>query len=93
MSKDNPFSLIVDVENATCVVEFDVIGDSEINYETWEVFYNKRFKRGKATHFKPEDWVIVNDLIHDKTWQSIEDQIREQWDDVAEQQRAYDEHY
>ncbi len=43
MSKDNPFALVVNVENSRCVVEFDVIGDSEINYETWEVFYNKRF--------------------------------------------------
>jgi hypothetical protein len=36
---------------------------------------------------------MVNDLIHDSTWESIEDQIREQWKDVEEQQRAYDEHY
>jgi hypothetical protein len=93
MSKDNPFSLVVNVENATCVVEFDVIGDSEINYETWEVFYNKRFKGDLKQVLPPDTWVMVNDLIHDSTWESIEDQIREQWKDVEEQQRAYDEHY
>jgi hypothetical protein len=93
MSKDNPFELVVNVENATCVVEFDIIGNSEINYETWEVFYNKDFKRGVKKWLNPETWVQVNDLIHDKTWESIEDQIREQWKDVEEQQRAYDEHY
>ena len=93
MTNNNPYSLIVNVENATCVVEFDVDRFGDINYETWEVFFNKDFKRGKAFHFKPENWVIVNDLIHDKTWESIEDQIKEQWKDVEEQQRAYDEHY
>lgn len=93
MSKDNPFSLVVNVENATCVVEFDVIGDSEINYETWEVFYNKHFKGDFKRALPPDTWVMVNDLIHDSTWESIEDQIREQWKDVEEQQRAYDEHY
>jgi hypothetical protein len=93
MSKSNPYGLVVDVENATCVVEFDVIGDSEINYETWEVFYNKRFKGDLKQKLPPETWVMVNDLIHDKTWESIEDQIREQWKDVEEQQRAYDDHY
>ena len=93
MTNNNPYSLIVNVENATCVVEFDVDLFGDINYETWEVFYNKDFKRGKAFHFKPENWVIVNDLIHDKTWESIEDQIKAQWADVEEQQRAYDEDY
>jgi hypothetical protein len=93
MSNNNPYGLVVNVENATCVVEFDVIGDSEINYETWEVFYNKRFKGDLKQQLKPDTWVLVNDLIHDKTWESIEDQIREQWKDVEEQQRAYDEHY
>jgi hypothetical protein len=93
MTKDNPFALVVTVENATCVVEFDVIGDSEINYETWEVFYNKRFKGDLKQALPPDTWVMVNDLIHDKTWESIEDQIREQWKDVEEQQRSYDEHY
>jgi len=93
MSKDNPFALVVNVENSRCVVEFDVIGDSEINYETWEVFYNKRFKGDLKQTLPPDTWVMVNDLIHDKTWESIEDQIREQWRDVIEQQRAYDEHY
>ena len=91
--KDNPYSLLVNVENATCVVEFDVIGDSEINYETWEVFYHRDFKRGSRQVFKPETWTPVNDLISDKTWESIEDQIKDQWKDVEEQQRAYDEHY
>lgn len=91
--KDNPYSLVVNVENATCVVEFDVIGDSEINYETWEVFYHMDFKRGPQKVFKPETWTLVNDLIHDKTWESIDDQIKAQWDEVIEQQRAYDEHY
>jgi hypothetical protein len=91
--KDNPFSLVVNVENATCVVEFDVIGDGEINYETWEVFYHKYFNRKTKQVFQPETWTLVNDLIHDKTWESIEDQIKEQWADVIEQQRAYDEHY
>lgn len=91
--RDNPYSLIVNVENATCVVEFDVIGDSEINYETWEVFYHRDFKRGRRQVFKPETWTLVNDLISDKTWESIEDQIKDQWKDVEEQQRAYDEHY
>lgn len=93
MSKDNPFALVVNVENSQCVVEFDVIGDSEINYETWEVFYNKRFKGDLKQALNPDTWVMVNDLIHDKTWESIEDQIRDQWKDVIEQQRAYDEHY
>lgn len=92
MSKNNPYSLIVNVENSACVVEFDIICD-EIEWETIEVFYNKDFKRGKAFHFKPENWVVINDLIHDKTWGSIEDQIKEQWKDVEEQQRAYDESY
>lgn len=93
MSKNNPYSLIVNVENAACVVEFDVIGDSEINYETWGVFYHKDFKRGSKQVFKPETWTLVNDLIHDRTWESIDDQIKEQWKDVEEQQRAYDEYY
>lgn len=93
MTKDNSFALVVNVENATCVVEFDVIGDSEINYETWEVFYNKHFKGDLKQALNPDTWVTVNDLLHDKTWESIEDQIREQWKDVEEQQRAYDEHY
>jgi len=93
MSKDNPFALVVNVENSRYVVEFDVIGDSEINYETWEVFYNKRFKGDLKQTLPPDTWVVVNDLIHDKTWESIEDQIRDQWKDVIEQQRAYDEHY
>jgi hypothetical protein len=93
MSNNNPYGLVVNVENATCVVEFDVIGDSEINYETWEVFYNKDFKQGKINKYKPEEWTKVNDLIHDKTWESIDDQIKAQWKDVIEQQRAYDEHY
>jgi hypothetical protein len=93
MSKNNPYSLVVNVENATCVVEFDVIGDSEINYETWEVFYHKDFNRKTKQVFQPETWVQVNDLIHDKTWESIDDQIKAQWTDVIEQQRAYDEHY
>jgi hypothetical protein len=85
--------LVVNVENARCVVEFDVIGDSEINYETWEVFYNKNFKGNIRQAYKPQDWVQVNDLIHDKTWESIDDQIKEQWADVIEQQRVYDESY
>jgi hypothetical protein len=93
MSKNNPFSLVVNVENATCIVEFDVDRFGDINYETWEVFYNKGFKKGVQQSFKAADWVIVNDLIHDKTWKSIEDQIKEQWDDVEEQQRSYNEHY
>lgn len=91
--KDNPYGLVVNVENATCVVEFDVIGDSEINYETWKVFYNKRFKGDLKQVLPPETWVQVNDLIHDKTWESIESQIKAQWADVIEQQRVYDEHY
>jgi hypothetical protein len=93
MSNNNPYGLVVNVENAKCVVEFDVIDDSEINYETWEVFYHKDFKGDLKQPLKPNTWVLVNDLIHDKTWESIEDQIREQWADVEEQQRAYDEHY
>jgi spermidine synthase len=93
MSKDNPFALVVNVENAKCVVEFDVIGDSEINYETWEVFYNKNFKGNLKQALNPDTWVLVTDLIHDKTWESIEDQIKAQWKDVEEQQRGYDEHY
>lgn len=93
MSKDNPYSLIVNVENATCVVEFDVIGDSEINYETWEVFYHKDFKRDSKKILNNDQWTLVNDLIHDKTWESIEDQIKEQWKDVEEQQRAYEDQY
>jgi hypothetical protein len=92
MSKNNPYGLVVNVENAKCVVEFDITF-GEINYETWEVFYNKHFKGDFRQSYKPEDWVQVNDLIHDKTWESIEDQIKEQWKDVEEQQRGYDEHY
>jgi hypothetical protein len=38
-------------------------------------------------------WVVVNDLIHDKTWESIEKQIKAQWSDVEEQQREYYERY
>ena len=91
--KDNPYGLVVNVENATCVVEFDVIGDGEINYETWEVFYNKHFKGDFKQVLPAAEWVQVNDLIHDKTWESIDDQIKAQWEDVIEQQRAYDEHY
>lgn len=91
--KDNPYSLIVNVENAVCVVEFDVWGDCEINYETWEVFYNKDFKRNTKQFFTSNTWTLVNDLIHDRTWESIEDQIKAQWKDVEAQQRAYDEHY
>jgi hypothetical protein len=94
MSKNNPYGLVVNVEDARCVVEFDVIGDSEINYETWEVFYHKDFKEQKVfVAEKDSQWVQVNDLIHDKTWESIDDQIKAQWADVIEQQRAYDEHY
>ncbi len=95
MSKtnNNPYVLVVNVENATCVVEFGVIGDSEINYETWEVFYHKRFKGDFKQVLPAAEWVMVNDLIHDKTWESIEDQIRAQWKDVEEQQRVYDEQY
>jgi hypothetical protein len=90
--KDNPFSLVVNAENAKCVVEFDITS-GEINYETWEVFYNKHFKGDFRQSYKPEDWVLVNDLIHDKTWCSIDAQIKEQWKDVEEQQRVYDEQY
>ena len=93
MSKDNPYSLIVNVENATCVVEFDVDRFGDINYETWEVFYHKDFKRGSKQSCITWTWTLVNDLISDKTWESIEEQIKEQWKDVEEQQRAYDEHY
>lgn len=93
MTNNNPYSLVVNVENATCVVEFDVDRFGDINYETWEVFYHKGFKRDTKQVFKPETWTKVNDVIHDKTWESIEDQIKAQWDDVEEQQRAYDEHY
>lgn len=92
MSNNNPYSLIVNVENATCVVEFDIIS-GEIEWETIEVFYNKDFKRKTVQVFEPGKWTKVNDLIHDKTWGSIDDQIKEQWKDVEEQQRAYDEHY
>jgi hypothetical protein len=91
--KDNPYGLVVNVENARCVVEFDVIGDGEINYETWEVFYNKHFKGDFKQVLPPETWVQVNDLLHNKTWESIDDQIKAQWKDVIEQQRAHDEHY
>ncbi len=92
MSNNNPYGLVVNVENAKCVVEFDVTF-GEINYETWEVFYSKNFKGNIRQAYKPQDWVQVNDLIHDKTWESIEAQIKAQWADVIEQQRAYDEHY
>lgn len=93
MSNNNPYSLVVNVENATCVVEFDVDRFDDINYETWEVFFNKDFKRGVINKFKPETWTKVNDLIHDKTWESIENQIKAQWADVEEQQREYYERY
>jgi hypothetical protein len=93
MSRNNPFSLIVNVENATCVVEFDVDRFGDITYETWEVFFNKDFKVGMKHSLAASSWVVVNDLIHDKTWESIEDQIKAQWKDVEEQQRAYDEQY
>lgn len=92
MSQNNPFGLVVNVENAKCVVEFDVIC-GEINYETWEVFYHEHFKGDLKQFFPPSEWILVNDLISDKTWESIEDQIKSQWKDVKEQQRAYDEHY
>ena len=92
MTKNNPYSLVVYVENATCVVEFDTIV-GEINWETIEVFYNKKFKKGAYQKYVAEEWTQVNDLIHDKTWKSIEDRIKEQWDDVEEQQRLYNEHY
>lgn len=92
MSKNNPYSLVVNVENATCVVEFDVDRFGDINYETWEVFFNKDFVVSeKILH--ADNWVRINDVIHDKTWESIEDQIKAQWKDVEEQQRAYDEQY
>lgn len=92
MSKNNPYSLVVTVENSTCVVEFDItIG--EIDWETIEVFYNKKFKKGAYQKYVAEEWTQVNDLIHDKTWKSIEDQIKAQWDDVEEQQRSYNERY
>lgn len=92
MSKNNPFGLVVNVENAKCIVEFDIIF-GEVDYETWEVFYHKHFKGDLKQVFPPSEWVLVNDLISDKTWESIEDQIKAQWKDVEEQQRAYDEHY
>lgn len=93
MTKNNPYSLVVNVENAICVVEFDVDRFGDINYETWEVFYHKDFNRKKAGLLKPGTWTLVNDLIHDKTWESIDDQIKAQWDEVIDQQRAYDEQY
>lgn len=92
MSKDNPYSLIVNVEDAICVVEFDIT-HGEINYETWEVFYNKDFKGKPLMGWLPNEWTKVTDLLHDKTWLSIEDQIKEQWADVEAQQRAYYEDY
>jgi hypothetical protein len=82
---NNPYSLFVNVENASCVVEFDVDRFGDINYETWEVFYQ--------TSVMSNTWVVVNDLIHDKTWESIEKQIKAQWSDVEEQQREYYERY
>ena len=82
---NNPYSLFVNVENAVCVVEFDVDRFGDINYETWEVFYQ--------TSVMSNTWVVVNDLIHDKTWESIENQIKAQWADVEEQQREYYERY
>lgn len=82
---NNPYSLFVNVENAVCVVEFDVDRFGDINYETWEVFYQ--------TSVMSNTWVVVNDLIHDKTWESIEKQIKAQWSDVEEQQREYYERY
>jgi hypothetical protein len=91
MTNNNPYSLIVNVENATCVVEFDVDSAGDVNCETWEVFYHKDFKRSHAQSLN--HWTQVNDLIHDKTWEAIEDQIKAQWADVEEQQRVYDEQY
>jgi hypothetical protein len=82
---NNPYSLFVNVENASCVVEFDVDRFGDINYYTWEVFYQ--------TSVMSNTWVVVNDLIHDKTWESIEKQIKAQWGDVEEQQREYYERY
>lgn len=82
---NNPYSLFVNVENASCVVEFDVDRFGDINYYTWEVFYQ--------TSVMSNTWVVVNDLIHDKTWESIEKQIKAQWSDVEEQQREYYERY
>lgn len=92
MNDNNPYSLVVNVENATCVVDFAVIF-GEIDWENIGVFYNKKFKRGAYQKYVAEEWTQVNDLIHDKTWKSIEDQIKAQWADVEEQQRAYDENY
>lgn len=77
---NNPYSLLVNAENARCVIEFDVDSEGDINYETWELFLI-------------DSWTVINDAIHDKTWESIEDQIKAQWADVEEQQRAYDENY
>jgi hypothetical protein len=91
MTNNNPYSLVVNVENATCVVEFDVDSAGDVNCETWEVFYHKDFKRNHAQIL--HHWTKVNDLIHDKTGGFIEDQIKAQWSDVKEQQRAYDEDY
>jgi hypothetical protein len=82
---NNPYSLFVNVENASCVVEFDIDRFGDINYYTWEVFYQ--------TSVMSNTWVVVNDLIHDKTWESIEKQIKAQWGDVEEQQREYYERY
>lgn len=90
MSKNNPFGLVVNVENAKCIVEFDIIF-GEVNYETWEVLYHENFKGDLKQVFLPSEWVLVNDLISDKAWESIDDQIKAQWQDVEEQQRAYNE--
>ena len=93
MSKNNPYGLVVNVENAKCIVEFDVYSEGDINYETWEVFYNKNFKGDFKESFPPDSWVKVNDLISEKTWESIDDQIKAQWKDVEDQQRAYDDYH
>lgn len=70
----NEFSLLVTVENSTCVVDFDII-DGDLYWETFKV----SFKTPSG------EWVEVTDLLSDSTMKSIEDQIYEQWDEVIRQ--------
>lgn len=67
------FSLYVNVENARCVVEFDLI-DEDVDCGTWKILYNANGQ-----------WIEVNDLLSDETTQSILDQINGKWNEIEEQ--------
>lgn len=78
----NEFSLLVVVENSTCVVDFDII-DEDIYWETLKVSFKT----------PSNEWVEVTELLSDSTIKSIEDQIYEQWDELMRQCRERSEDY